>query len=71
MKKVWVVTGQTESSDAIGPYVFRSEPTENDWRQIAEWFHEEDCANQDNISECGPGYFGSYSHFQIEEVEVQ
>lgn len=70
MKEVWVVTGQTESGDDIGPFVFDTKPTESELRELAEWFHEDDCPNSDDkgTCECGPGDFGSYSHFEVNKV---
>lgn len=71
MKEIWVVTGQTESCDDIGPHVFEKEPTEDDLRDLAEWEHNDECLNQDNKGncDCGPGDFGSYSHFEVKQVK--
>jgi len=34
MAKVWVVTGQSESGDEYGPWVFAEEPTEEQLKQL-------------------------------------
>jgi len=62
-KTVWVVSGDSESSDHYGPLVFSDEPSEETYKEIAHsWDGDED--------EDGCGDFGSYVYLQVDEVEV-
>ena len=61
--KVWVVTGESESSDHYGPFVLSKEPTEAKLREICEncdWSEDGD----------GPGDFGSYTYLNVTECIV-
>lgn len=66
MKKefIWVVTGESESSDRSGPTAYREKPTDEQLRAfIAETGEELDCD--------GPGEFGSYVYLEINKIELK
>ena len=62
-KKVWVVTGQSESGDDYGPEVYLEKPSEKILKNLVEGW---DAGEWD-----GPGYQGSYVHLKIEERETK
>jgi hypothetical protein len=63
-KKVWVLSGVSESSDHFGPLVFAEKPSEERQKQIAfSWDGNED--------EDGPGDFGSYVYLELEEAVIE
>ena len=61
--KVWVLTGESESSDHYGLYVFSEKPSEELLKKIAF-----DCDGDDDAD--GPGNYGSYVYLNLEEIEV-
>ncbi len=63
-KKVWVLTGKSESGDDFGPYVFAVKPSPE---KMSELCHDADGSEDKD----GPGYDGSYIHLVTEEVTVQ
>jgi hypothetical protein len=61
MKKVWIVTGHSESGDDSGPERFDHKPTEEELKKfITNTGEELDCD--------GPGDFDSYVHLEIHEL---
>ncbi len=61
MKKIFIVTGHSESGDDYGPKRFNKKPTNPQLRQFIKDTGEElDCN--------GPGDFGSYVYLDIKEV---
>ncbi len=56
--KVWVVTGESESSDNYGPFVLSKKPTKAKLKEICkqcDWPEDEG----------GPGDFGSYTYLTV------
>lgn len=62
--KVWVVTGESESTDDYGPFVFSRKPSRSMLRKLAF-----DCDGNEN-DPSGPGDFGSYTYLTTRQVEV-
>jgi hypothetical protein len=63
-RKIWVLTGQSESGDSFGPITFQNKPTQKTLRQMAyDW---------DGTSEGdGLGDYGSYVFLSLKEIEIQ
>lgn len=61
--KVWVVTGDSESGDDYGPFVFSKKPSKEKLRKLCE----EHC---DWGEGDGPGNFGSYTYLTTTACEV-
>jgi hypothetical protein len=61
--KIWVVTGDSESSDHYGPFVFSKKPSKELLKKIAF-----DCDGDDE--EDGPGNYGSYVYLTVEKIEI-
>ena len=62
--KVWVVTGESESSDKYGPFVFSKKPNKAKLKEICK-----QCDWPDDDDD-GPGDFGSYTTLKVTECEV-
>lgn len=64
-KTVWVLTGESESSDHYGPVVFCSKPSQDRIRDLCfEW--DGDQSNPD-----GPGDFGSFVYTTLTRVKLE
>lgn len=64
--KVWVVTGQSESGDPYGPWVFMKKPTQAKLKKLVRE------QGDDGADDDGPGDFGSWIHLnQPELAEVR
>lgn len=61
-KKIWVVSGKSESGDDYGPIAYSSKPSSKTLKKLVEEWDAEDWD--------GPGDFGSYVHLTIDEVEI-
>jgi len=61
---VYVVSGKTESGDRITPSVFNHRPTDEDLTILAYSIDPPSDRNR------GPGYAGSYCHFEIDECLI-
>lgn len=69
MKKqtVWVTYGQSESGDFYGPFVFASQPTEDDLCK----FWQDTCIGGDYDPDSpGPGDYDTCVHVSTGEAEV-
>jgi hypothetical protein len=62
--KVWVVTGESESSDHYGPFVLSEKPSEAKLKEICEHCDWPEGEND------GPGDFGSYTYLTVTECEI-
>lgn len=64
LSKVWIVTGESESGDKYGPYVFAKKPTQKQLKQFCE-------ADNADGEWTGPGNFGSYIYLSVKEHKVR
>lgn len=63
-RKVWMLTGHSESGDNFGPVTFQNKPTQKLLRQMAyDW----DGTPEGN----GPGDYGSYVFLNLNEVTIE
>jgi len=67
MKKMWVVYGNTESSDKIEPILFSTEPSDEILKQIA--MDADGLTSEDELD--GPGDFGTYAFLTKKEIEIE
>jgi hypothetical protein len=61
--KIWIVTGDSESSDHYGPLAFSKKPSKKQLKKIA---HGWDGTEEED----GPGYYGSYVYLTVKNIEV-
>ena len=60
---MWVLTGESESSDDYGPLVFSEKPSQEELKRIAfSWDGDED--------DEGPGDFGSFVYLTLDEIII-
>lgn len=61
---VWVITGNSESGDHFGPFVYDYEPSEAEKRYLIK--HECDWYDDD-----GPGDYGAYTYLTVTKTEIR
>ena len=66
--KIWSVTGESESGDDYGPFLFTKKPTEKQLELMLRADYDYEFPDPEDGE--GPGSFGSYIHLS-EPVEVE
>lgn len=61
--KLWVITGNSESSDSVGPFVLDHEPNKEEQIKAIKSIGED-------IGQDGPGLYGSYVYLRVSKVEM-